>query len=364
MDEPIIVTNGRFSISIDVNQQVKSADFGRSIELAPGKPEDVTAWKDIYGRDVYKHPRTGHWRYYPTQKDTASRFKKGVKEAVREGKIPDKNILREKQTRRQLHTNSELYVRDSLMGKESSYKNLLNESWKNASDMSVKAIRDYFSTTGETITRVDYVGNKKNIDQKYTTADLLITTDKRTLGVSLKKDSQARLWNSTISRKSNSIVDGFVRSMKENLERISGEKVSNRKKAKEVYSLNKDKVFDFTNGLTLEEYSKVQHKNLKNELEPLREAEARKNIKPKVERVINSVRNNDLIIVYGQKVLDNTTIPDGDLEIQSNEKTGQTLFTINNIPLAVINIRQDGLGYGPAIKLEASIARNEKLFKK
>lgn len=364
MDEPIIVTNGRFSISIETKGSIKNADFGRSIQLAPGKPDDVTVWKDVYGRDVFKHPRTGHWRYYPTPKDTASRFKKGVREAVSEGKVPSKNILKENQTQRQLHTNSELYIRDSLMNKKSSYESMLNESWKNASDMSIRAIRDYFSSTGETIQKVDYVGNKKSIDQKYITSDILITTDKRTIGVSLKKDSQARLWNSTINRNKNSVVDSFVRSMKQNLERISGEKVNNRKKAKEVYFSNKDKVFDFTNGLTLEEYSKVQHKNLKNKLEPLREAEAERNIKPKVEKVINSIRNNDLIIVYGQRVLDNTTIPDGDLKIQNNENTGQTLFMIDNTPLASINIRQDGLGYGPAIKLEASITRNEKLFKK
>lgn len=64
MDEPIVVTNGRFSVSIGVSKkQIQNADFSGIEKLQPGVPDDAIVWKTQSGRTVKRNPITNRWSY-------------------------------------------------------------------------------------------------------------------------------------------------------------------------------------------------------------------------------------------------------------------------------------------------------------
>ena len=200
MDEPIIVTNGKFSIFIETKKSIKNADFGKSIQLAPHKPDDAIVWKDIGGRNVFKNPRTGHWKYYPTPKDTATRMDKGAREleeAKRRG-TQNKNVKTERP-----YVSSEKLIVSLLSTNDDESKSKLKEEfesdinkteakenakkkWIDSTYNSFEVIQNFLKENNMQIKRVIHVGNKVQEDRYYT-ADLLIETNKGTLGVSLKK---------------------------------------------------------------------------------------------------------------------------------------------------------------------------------
>lgn len=64
MGRPTIITNGRFSVSIEVSQRrIQNTDFSGIEELQPGIPDDAVVWKTQSGRTVKKNPVTNRWVY-------------------------------------------------------------------------------------------------------------------------------------------------------------------------------------------------------------------------------------------------------------------------------------------------------------
>lgn len=358
------VTNGKVfvSVSIEKSSLFDTVDFGVK-KLAPDKPKDATVWKDTEGRKVFFSSETKTWRYEPTEKGKNHQETKQNNLNPKKIHFYSENMIRELLSSKTKEEELEVMdkYRDLFARINSGEKARID--WYEKGQKSIKAIREYLEDNNEKLIEVKYVGNDKNLDDKYITSDLLIKTDKRVLGISLKKSAQARLWNSVVSRKNNPVVNDYIINMRNLLQKISGEAVNNRKDAKRILYKNNKKVFNETDGLSLMDYSILKHRELRKNLKPLRAKLAEEKIKPQVNKILDAIKNNTLIIVYEDKILDSTSLPLGELQIQDNEKTGQTLLTLGEVPMAVINIRQDGLGYGPAIKLEASISRDKRLFR-
>lgn len=354
MAEPFIITNGKFSISIETKNKVKSANFSRGVELAPGKPDDAAVWKDTRGNTVYKNPRTGHWRYYDTQKDTSRRMSSAY------------NLLKEQESRekeiKQIHKASELYIVDSLMGRKSKFVNQLDEKWKNSSDNSVKVIQKYLSRTGEVVKNVEYVGNKSQPDEFYT-ADIIIQTDKRNLGVSLKKTGNARMHNSSINQEEKS--KEFFRKQDKLLSLFAPEGTRlNREIRKEIFLNNRNKKLN--NGKTLEktlnELRREVSKSLTKDIDNVTKSN---NLLGKLNKIFNAIDNDTMIIVgdnlfvdsKGLQKLRNENKDKNPSFVLAHNKDGSNIIQYYGVGVARVGIRQDGKGYGTSMKLEATFTQ-------
>jgi hypothetical protein len=81
---------------------------------------------------------------------------------------------------------------------------------------------------------------------------------------------------------------------------------------------------------------------------------------------LNNIKEGSLIIVSGDKIVDKDSlkklsgIDASDLEIQyidERNKGRAILLKYGNLALAKIGIRQDGIGYGKSVKLEANFTQ-------
>lgn len=372
MDDPLIITNGKFSISIETKKPSRNIDFGAGpITLRPGKPKEATQWYDVNNRQVYRRPN-GHWSYTnPDQsrksleKRMSNAYDRNVKPSV--AQTSPANI-----GKASAHTLSENLVKDLLLTKNDSSKIKLKgvfeseinklesddktkKDWIESTYNSIQAIQAYLENSGEQIKNVEHVGNKTQPEEFYT-ADIIIQTDKRKLGVSLKKTGNARMYNTSVNKDSR--AQEFFAAQDSLLKRFVPEGTKlNRKLRKEIFNNNKNQKID---GLTLEKHLSNLRVNLQQSLgDDIDNVLNSSNIVGKVQKIFNAINKNTLILVSNKDVIDSSNLKRlGQNQLEPRHaKDGSNFIYYGNIAVAKLGIRQDGMGYGTSIKLEANFTQ-------
>jgi hypothetical protein len=372
MDDPLIITNGKFSISIETKKSPKNVNFGAgSITLRPGKPKEATQWYDVNNRQVYKRP-SGHWSYTNPEQSKKSLERRMSSAYDRNVESSSAQKPPAQGTKTSAHTLSENLIKDLLLTKNDSSKVKLKgifeseinklesddktkKDWIDSTYNSAQAIQAYLDNSGEQIKNIDYVGNKAQSEEFYT-ADIIIQTDKRKLGVSLKKTGNARMYNTSINKDNR--VQEFFAAQDDLLKRFApqGTKL-NRKLRKEIFSNNKNQKID---GLTLEKHlSNLRvdlQKNLKDDIDNVLGSS---NIVGKVQKIFNAINKNTLILVSNKDVIDSSNLKKlGQNHLEPRHANdGSNFIYYGNTAVARLGIRQDGMGYGTSIKLEANFTQ-------
>lgn len=372
MGEPIIVTNGRFSISIETRKPSRNVDF--AVKFDPGKmpPAGVKKWWDIRNREVFQGP-DGRWRLQSSKENLEKRIRSGYNRNVR-GKnesTSNEGVIEK------AYSLSENFIKDFLLAKNDSSKmdlkadfeseidNLIltartKREWKKATYQSSEAILGFLKTKGKTISNVEHVGNSAQED-KFFTSDLIITTDDgKKLGVSLKKSGNARMFNTTISKNEN--VEKFFLEQEKILRMFAPpelkDKKFNRKIRKEIFEKNMSKETEI-DGRTINKYISEISGNLKRNLSEEVDAVTHINkISDQIDKIFNAVSNDTLIIVAGSSIFSskelnrlNSTLPEKLNKVDA--KSGEDFIKKGGEYIAKVGIRQDGIGYGTSMKLEA-----------
>lgn len=350
----------------------KNIDFGAgSITLRPGKPKEATQWYDVNNRQVYKRPN-GHWSYVNPDKSKrnlenrmANAYDRNVK-PVKAQSTPSQG------GRASAHSLSENLVKDLLLTKNDSSKIKLKgifeseinklesddktkKDWIESTYNSVDAIKTYLENSGEQIKGIEHVGSKTQSDEFYT-ADIIIQTDKRKLGVSLKKTGNARMYNTSLNKDSR--VQEFFIAQDNLLKRFVPEGTKlNRKIRKKIFNENKNKKID---GVSLEKHLSSLRVNLQQSLrDDIDNVLNSSNIVGKVQKIFNAIDKNTLILVSNKDVIDSSnlkTLGQNHLEPR-HAKDGSNFIYYGDIAIAKLGIRQDGMGYGTSIKLEANFTQ-------
>lgn len=372
MDDPLIITNGKFSISIETKKPSRNVNFGAGpITLRPGKPKEATQWYDVNNRQVYRRPN-GHWSYTnPDQskknleRRMSNAYDRNVKPSVAQTSLP-------KIGKASAHTLSENLVKDLLLTKNDSSKIKLKgvfeseinklesddktkKDWIESTYNSTQAIQTYLENNGEQIKSIEHVGNKTQPEEFYT-ADIIIQTDKRKLGVSLKKTGNARMYNTSLNKDSR--VQEFFAAQDNLLKRFASEGTKlNRKLRKEIFNNNKNQKID---GITLEKHLSNLRVNLQQSLkDDIDNVLNSSNIVGKVQNIFNAINKNTLILVSNKDVIDSSNLKRlGQNQLEPRHaKDGSNFIYYGNIAVAKLGIRQDGMGYGTSIKLEANFTQ-------
>lgn len=368
MDEPIIVTNGKFSISIETKKSLKNVNFGAGpITLRPGKPKEATQWYDVNNRQVYRRPN-GHWSYInpdQSRKNLERRMSNAYDRNVKPTPSP-------KVGRVSAHTLSEKLIKDLLLTKNDSSKiklkgvfeseinkldsdNKTKKDWIESTYNSMRAIQTYLENNGEQIKNVEHVGNKVQPEEFYT-ADIIIQTNKRKLGVSLKKTGNARMYNTSINKDSR--VQEFFTSQDDLLKKFVPEETKlNRKLRKEIFNKNKNQKI---NDLTLEKHLSNLRVNLQQSLkDDIDNVLNSSNIVDKVQKIFDAINKDTLILVSNNNVIDSSSLKRlGQNQLEPRHaKDGSNFIYYGNLAVARLGIRQDGMGYGTSMKLEANFTQ-------
>lgn len=365
MDEPIIVTNGRFSISIETKKSPKNVNFGAgSITLRPYKPKGATEWWDVDGRPVYKRP-SGHWSY-TNPKQAKKSLEKRMSSAY------NRNVESSQGGKTLAHVLSEKLIKDLLSAKNDSSKVKLKgifeseinklesddktkRDWIDSTYNSAQAIQTYLDSNGEQIKSIDYVGNKVQPEEFYT-ADIVIQTNKRRLGVSLKKTGNARMHNTTLN--ADNRVQEFFAAQDDLLKRFAPQETNlNRELRKQILDKNKNKKID---GITLEKHLSGLRINLQKELsDDIDNVLNSNNLVDKVQKIFNAINKNTLIIASNKDIIDSSNLKKlGQNHLEARHASnGSNFIYYGNLAVARLGIRQDGLGYGNSIKLEANFTQ-------
>lgn len=380
------LSNNLFYLDIDVNKtpiKNKKLDFAVE-ELAPGKPDNAAAWVTKSGLPVFYYPPTKAWRY--TNPNTGSVYetkRRGGKfYRISEGTKDETSV------KDQIYTLSEKIVGESLVSNTSKREKLIKwfedkllkykgtpktkKGWVNSTYKSITAIDSYLSTAleGKAVS-YEHVGKDKTVDEKFGTSDIKLTLDNgRTLGVSLKKEGDARLHNSSINSEQKT-KDYFIEQRKYLLEaaRKNGKKIPEghepgREESKKIKDLYGNKVLEST-GKTLNQTLEESHKQfVNNALSSSTDIIKNNKLVEKIGTVFKNVQAGNLIIVSGDKIIDAESLGDLDTsKLTIAEDTGTEddtkLITLihDGVTIARIGIRQDGIGYGYSAKLEANFTK-------
>ena len=376
MDEPIIVTNGRFSISVEVRKPSRNVDFGVKFDPSKLPPAGAKQWWDVQDREVFKGP-DGHWRLQASkeklQKRMSNAYDQNIKEKnkinTNEGVIEKAFSLSEKLIKDLLLTKNDSSKIDLKVDFESKIDSLVldkktKNDWKKATYASTEAIQNFFKAKGQSIKDIEHVGNSTQED-KFFTSDLIITTtDGKRIGVSLKKSGNARMFNSSINKDEN--VKKFFNEQEKLLRMFAPPKFKNEKFnrsiRKEIFESQKDKENKIKKigGKSLDTYLTELRNNLRKDLSDEVDAATHINkISGQVDKIFNAVNNGTLIIVAGNSVFSseelnklNNRIPEKLNKFDA--KNGEDFIKKGGESIAKIGMRQDGIGYGTSMKLEAT----------
>lgn len=371
MDEPIIVTNGKFSISVDVRKPSRSVDF--SVKFDPGKlpPPGVRQWRDLQNREVFKGP-DGRWRLQSSREKLQKRIGNAYNHNVKEkNRASDEDGVAEK-----AFSLSERLIKNLLLAKNDSNKMDLKvdfeskidslvldkktkKDWKRATYASAEAIQGFLKAKGKEVSDVEHVGNSTQED-KFFTSDLIITTtDGKRLGVSLKKSGNARMFNSSINKDNN--VKKFFSEQDRLLKMFAPaelkDKKFNRSIRKEIFENNKGKKIG---DKTLESHLVELRNNLRKDLSDEVDAATHINkISNQIDKIFNAVGNGTLIIVAGNSIFSSEELSKLNSKLPEklnkfDAQSGEDFIRKGGEYIAKVGIRQDGIGYGTSMKLEAT----------
>lgn len=381
MDEPIIVTNGRFSISVEVRKPSRNVDFGIKFDPSDRPPPGAKKWWDINDNPVIKGPNNS-WKLDKNIKETKLQKRMGVaydrnvapqktQEKVKDsGEVIEKAYsLSENLIKNLLLANNDSSKMELRADFESKIDDLIlaentKKTWKEATYASTEAIQNFLKTKGQNIKGVEHVGNSTQED-KFFTSDLLITTtDGKKLGVSLKKNGNTRMLNTSINEDEH--VKKFFEEQ-ENLLRMFAppelkNKKFNRSIRKEILESQGDKKTKIKkiDGESLDERLLKLRNGLRKDLEDEVDAATHINkISGKVNKIFDAIDNGTLIIVASGSIFSSEEL--NKLNNKTSEelnnfdaKNGENFIRKGGVSIARIGIRQDGIGYGTSMKLEAT----------
>lgn len=380
------LSNSLFYLDIDVNKapiKNKKLDFAVE-ELAPGKPDNAAAWVTKSGLPVFYYPPTKSWRY--TNPNTGSIYetkRRGGKfYRVIEG-TKDETSAKDR-----IYTLSEKIVGESLVSDTFKKEKLIKwfedellkyngtpktkKGWVDSTYKSVTAVDSYLSNVLETkAVSYKHVGKDKKVDEEFGTADIKLTLDNgRTLGVSLKKEGDARLHNSSINSEEKT-KNYFIQQRKYLREaaRKNGKEIPEgynpgRKESRKIKESYGDTILEST-GKTLNQTLEESHKQfVNNALSNSTDIIKNNKLVEKIGTVFKNVQAGNLIIVSGDKIIDAESLEGLDTSkltmMKGNEQKDGTrpiLLMHGQVAIARIGIRQDGIGYGYSAKLEANFTK-------
>lgn len=365
--KPVVVSNGRFSVSVETIKKSRAKTTNFAVELLPGKPEGATSWFDVNNRPVKYNTQTDAWYHKDSsgQKDRR-RISRSAQSQSNKPKVVSKEI-RAFQLSEKFIASALLNDNNQLRNRFEQEVNLLygNEardsakSWIDSTYKSINTIRNYLTTTDEKVEETEHVGSKVQSDEFYT-ADILIKTNKRTLGVSLKKTGNTRMHNTTLNRNQYDIVDQFLKEQDKLYSRFVDEGTKlDRKTRKELLSKHeKTKIGDKSLKEHLIGLRAKMQKALEEDIEAVLE---KKNIVGQVKKIFNAIENKTLIIATDDTVVDDIALNALNLDEKrvriATAPDNAKIIEYGGIPVARLGTRQDGLGYGQTIKLEASFVR-------
>lgn len=411
MHRPIVVTNGRFFVSVETKKPSNKMDFAID-PLAPNKPEEATSWFTTTSKPVELNPKTDRWTYTDLE-DRRKELEDRMEEAY--DKRIDDILNRPERSNTptsgetlttQIHTLSERCIGDALVPQKESREGILKkfrddllktnkkisekelDKWYESSVRSINAIEDYIvSVFGEEkkVKSYRHVGMEKKIDEKFGTADIIITignddSDDRELGISLKKEGDARLLNTSINTQN--IAIDYLKEQQKLLKRVAkmfgdelGEIPENKrlKKAQSKEIITKYGNRKISGQKTLNEVLQERHKKLKeNALRNINDIVSENNLIGKIDSVIKNIKDGSLIVVSGGSIVDKDSLTNSGGIDTSNVKISPKDTSKGKLSLvwfetkdkkekekviATIGVRQDGIGYGVSVKLEANFSK-------
>lgn len=384
MGEPIIVTNGKFSISVEVKNPPKKINLAENannyipegIKLA-AKGIEGFLWTDPKTNITYKKIK-GHW--YKANREQLREVSKKAHEIIRSvqdqgAKNTSAYVLSEKLIVGLLSANddqSKLKLKDQFESdiNKTDITDKTKKLWIKYTYNSFEVIQNFLKENNMQIEKVTHVGNKKQADEYYT-ADLLMKTDKGMFGISLKKTGNARLHNTSLNKNKSAIegVQQFISNqdkllkkfatLDDDLKKYVPEEVKlNRKIRKEIFQKFEGKTAKsvLIEGKTLEQYiSKERGKlqqGLKDNIDKVLESS---NLVENVGKIFEAIHGGTLIIVANDKLVDSKSIKKLERLSVAHANDGSNFVMNGNNRVAVLGIRQDGKGYGTSIKLEANL---------